>query len=170
MKALLASLVSRFRHVLPAAMVTMTVCSCTSGPELHTNVVPTRTVPISTFSKTNTAFNVYRSPEDGYSVWDVHLGRRKPFLPDYGNPPPWGVRAPQIGRSYRVVDVMHDGWRYKTDDGSIWAIQSPYRKDARHKINHGTLIYPVSVDPEYLFAVIATGPHDESAMVAWIER
>jgi hypothetical protein len=169
MKALLASLVTHVRHVLPAAVITMTVCSCQS-PKLNTNIVPTRTVPISTYSKTSTAFNVYRSTEDGYNVWDVRLGKRRPYLPDFGNPPPWGVRPPQMGRTYRVVDVIHDGRRYKTDDGSIWAIQSPYHKDARRKIDHGTLIYPVALDTEYLTAVIATGPDEESAMVAWIER
>lgn len=169
MKALLASLVSRARHVLPAAIVTMTVCSCTS-PDLNTVVVPTRTVPISTYSKSPTAMNVYRSTEDGYSVWDVRLGRRKPYLPDFGNPAPWGVRAPVIGRTYKVVDVISDGWRYKTDDGSIWAIQSPYREDARRNIDRGTLLYPVALDTEYLTAVVATGPREESAVVAWIER
>ena len=169
MKALLGSLFSRVRQVLPAALVTIAVSSCT-GPALNTNITPTRTVPISTYSKSSTAMNVYRSSEDGYNVWDVRLGKRKPYLPDYGNPPPWGVRPPQMGRTYRVVKVLNDGWRYKTDEGSIWVIQSPYRKDAKWNIDRGTLIYPVALDTEYLTCVIATGPHDQGAAVAWIER
>jgi hypothetical protein len=174
MKALSAFLVTRLRHGLPlalAALVSLAATSCTTPPSV-TSITPTRTIPVSTYSRTSTAMLVSKSDDGtaGYRLWDVRHGRYPDFLPDFGNPPPWGVRAPAIGQTYRVVRVLQKGKRYETHDGSIWAVQSPYHKDARHSIHRGTLLYPISMDKKYLTCIVGTGPSDEGAVVAWIER
>lgn len=174
MKVLLAFLSSHARHGLPVlfgAMACLAVTSCTT-PQGVTSITPTRTVPVFPNSRTSTAMLVSHTDDGtaGYRLWDLRLGRYPDFLPDFGNPPPWGVRAPALGQTYRVVRVLEKGKRYETHDGSIWAIQSPYQKEARHSIRRGTLLYPVTLDPKYLTCVVGTGPHDEGAVVAWLVK
>ncbi len=174
MKVLLAFLVTHARHGLPVlfgAMGCLAVTSC-SSPQGVTSITPTRTVPISTYSKTSTAMLVSKSDDGtaGYRLWDVRIGRYPEFLPDFGNPPPWGVRAPALGQTYRVVRVLNRGKRYETHDGSIWAIQSPYHKEARYSIRRGTLLYPITMDRKYFTCIVGTGPNDEGAVVAWLEK